>query len=60
VRTVFQAGEMNVGRIVSGLLAGIVFVDWLAVSPQCPQWLVITLLGLFGATLLLRRFIPAT
>jgi 4-hydroxybenzoate polyprenyltransferase len=60
VRTVFQAGERSVGRIVSGLLAGIVFVDWLSVAPLCPQWLAVTLLGLFGATLLLQRFIPAT
>ncbi|MDD5141618.1 MAG: UbiA family prenyltransferase [Verrucomicrobiales bacterium] len=60
VRTVFQAGEINVGRIVSGLLAGIVFVDWLAVAPQCPQWLGGTLLFLFGMTILLQRFVPAT
>jgi hypothetical protein len=49
---------------VSGLLAGIVFVDWLAVAPlmaehQCPQWLNITFLILFIATLLLQRFVPA-
>ena len=37
VRTIFQGGEVNVGRIVSGLLAGIVFVDWLAVAPGCPH-----------------------
>jgi hypothetical protein len=60
VRTVFQSGEINVGRIVSGLLAGIVLVDWLAVAPQCPRWLDAMFLILFGATLLLQRFIPAT
>jgi hypothetical protein len=60
IRTVFQPGEMNVGRIVSGLLAGIVFVDWLAIAPQCPQWLGSTLLALFGITLLAQRFVPAT
>jgi 4-hydroxybenzoate polyprenyltransferase len=60
VRTVFQAGEINVGRIVSGLLAGIIFVDWLAVAPQSPQWLGAPFLFLFGATILLQRFIPAT
>jgi hypothetical protein len=59
-RTIFQPGEINVGRIVSGLLAGIVFVDWLAVAPQCPQWLSATFVILFGATILLQRFIPAT
>lgn len=60
VRTVFMAGELNVGRIVSGLLAGIVFVDWLAVAPQCPHWLSATFLVLFGAAQLLQRFVPAT
>lgn len=60
VRTVFQAGGINAGRIVSGLLAGIVFVDWLAIAPQCPQWLGGTLLGLFAATIFFQRFVPAT
>ena len=60
VRTIFQAGETNVGRIVSGLLAGIVFVDWLAVAPQCPRGLSAVFLILFGATKLLQKFIPAT
>jgi hypothetical protein len=60
VRTVFQPGEVNVGRIVSGLLAGIVFVDWLAVAPQCPPWLSAVFLILFGATILSQRFVPAT
>ena len=60
VRTVFQRGGINVGRIVSGLLAGIILVDWLAIAPQCPPWLGGTLLFLFGATLLLQRFVPAT
>jgi hypothetical protein len=60
ISTVFQAGGINVGRIVSGLLAGIIFVDWLAIAPHCPHWLGITLLVLFGATLLAQRFVPAT
>jgi hypothetical protein len=60
VRTIFQAGEINVGRIVSGLLAGIVLVDWLAVAPQCPHWLSAVFLALFGVTIFLQRFIPAT
>jgi len=59
-RTIFQPGETNVGRIVSGLLAGIVFVDWLAVAPQCPRWLSLVFLLMFGATNLFQRFIPAT
>jgi 4-hydroxybenzoate polyprenyltransferase len=60
VRAVFLAGEINVGRMVSGLLAGIVLVDWLAVAPQCPHWLVAVFLILFGATLFFQRLIPAT
>ncbi|HTV76023.1 MAG TPA: UbiA family prenyltransferase [Candidatus Baltobacteraceae bacterium] len=59
-RTIFQSGEVNVGRIVSGLLAGIVFVDWLAVAPLCPQWLSAIFLIFFGATLALQQFVPAT
>lgn len=59
VRPVFQRGQKNVGRIVSGLLAGIVFVDWLALAPECPRELSVVFLLLFGATLLLQRFIPA-
>ena len=59
VRTIFQAAETNVGHIVSGLFAGIVLVDWLAVAPLCPQWLSLTFLILFGATLSFQRFVPA-
>jgi 4-hydroxybenzoate polyprenyltransferase len=59
-RTIFLGGEINVGRIVSGLLAGIIFADWLAVAPQCPRELSATFLILFGATLWLQRFVPAT
>jgi heme O synthase-like polyprenyltransferase len=60
-RTIFQPGEVNVRHIVSGLLAGIVLVDWLAVAPQIPHplsfWVFVPL---FGATLLLQRFAPET
>jgi hypothetical protein len=46
---------------VSGLLAGIVLVDWLAVSPQISHPLsAFVFLPLFGATLLLQRFAPET
>ena len=47
LRTIFYPGEINVGRIVSGLLAGIIFVDWIAVAPQCPRWLGAVFLVLF-------------
>jgi 4-hydroxybenzoate polyprenyltransferase len=60
-RTIFQPGEVNVPRIVSGLLAGIVFVDWLAVAPLIPHSLsTVVFLALFGVTRGLQRFIPAT
>jgi 4-hydroxybenzoate polyprenyltransferase len=60
VRPIFQAGEANIARTVSGLFAGIIFVDWLAVAPICPHWLSLAFLILFGATLGLQRFVPAT
>jgi hypothetical protein len=60
VRTIFQEREINVGRVVSGLLAGIIFVDWLAVAPECPRELSAAFLILFGATLWFQRFVPAT
>jgi len=60
VRTVVFGGEIAVARIVSGLLAGIIFVDWLAIAPQCPHALGAVFIILFMATLFLQRFIPAT
>ncbi|MGA2801115.1 MAG: UbiA family prenyltransferase [Verrucomicrobiota bacterium] len=58
VRPIFQAGEASIARTVSGLLAGIVFVDWLAVAPECPRELSVIFLILFGTTLGLQRFLP--
>ena len=50
LRPVFEAGAVNAGRIVSGLVAGVVFVDWLAVAaPECPRGLSLAFLCLFGA-----------
>lgn len=49
----------RVGRTVSGLLAGIVLVDWLAIA-DAPLELSFVFLGLFLAALLLQRFVPAT
>jgi len=49
----------NVGRGVAALLAGIVLVDLLAVSPiSLLLWIVFA--GLFGAALLFQRYVPAT
>ena len=59
-RPVFMGGDVNVGRLVSNLLAGIVFVDWLAVAPQCPRWMGIVFIALFGLTKWLQKFVPAT
>jgi 4-hydroxybenzoate polyprenyltransferase len=59
----FWTGAVNVGRTVSGLLAGIVFVDWLAVAPvalEASRELGGVFLILFLAALLFQRFIPAT
>ena len=49
----------NVGRAVAILLAGIVLVDLLAVSPfSVLPWL--GFIALFGAALLFQRYVPAT
>ncbi len=51
--------KQNVGRAVAILLAGIVPVDLLAVSPSSIlPWLGFA--ALFGATLLFQRYVPAT
>lgn len=61
VRTVFFGGGVNIGYIVSNLLAGIVFVDWLAVAPLLPAWAgLLIFLALFGLTHWLQHFVPAT
>jgi 4-hydroxybenzoate polyprenyltransferase len=60
VRTIFFGGEIVVVRIVSGLLAGIVLVDWLAVAPQCTVVLHVIFGLLFVAALASQRFIPST
>ena len=52
--------QFNVSRIVSGLMAGIIFVDWLAVAPGCPNGLSAAFLFLFIATLALQRFVGDT
>ena len=59
-RILFAAGAANAERIVTGLLAGIILVDWLAVAPQCPGWLNFILPLLFVVTKISQQFIPAT
>ena len=61
VRVIFTGGEINVGWVVTNLLAGIVFVDWLAVAPQISHATsAVVFLALFGLTKLLQKFVPAT
>ncbi len=56
---VLWESERRIGRMVSGLLAGIVFVDLLAVT-DVPTETGAIFLGLFLTALLLQRFVPAT
>jgi len=56
----FWTNERNIGRTVSGLLAGIVFVDWLAIGPDAPRVLGFVFVGCFLAALGFQRFVPAT
>lgn len=59
LRFAYWSPEKNLGRTVSGLLAGIVLVDLLAVGAATPQ--VAVLFGaLFAMTVLFQRFVPAT
>jgi UbiA prenyltransferase family len=59
LRYAYRQAERNIGRSVSGLLAGIVLVDLLAAEnvPHAFAWVFI---GLFLLALLFQRFIPAT
>jgi 4-hydroxybenzoate polyprenyltransferase len=59
LRPVLWSAERQIGRTVSGLLAGIVFVDWLAVA-DAPRNLSLIFLVLFGLALLFQKFVPAT
>ncbi len=55
----FWTGKRNLGRTVSGLLAGIVLVDLLALGWTSP-WVGLVVLGFFPLALLFQRFVPAT
>ncbi|MDB6121134.1 MAG: UbiA prenyltransferase [Pedosphaera sp.] len=59
LRYTFWNPERNIGRTVSGLLAGIVWVDLLAVA-DCSRGFAAIFIGLFLAALLFQRFVPAT
>jgi 4-hydroxybenzoate polyprenyltransferase len=59
LRRTWFSPEPNVGQTVSWLLAGIVFVDWLAVV-DAPRSFGLAFIGLFLGALLLQRPVPAT
>jgi 4-hydroxybenzoate polyprenyltransferase len=59
LRFTLWSAEKNIGRTVSGLLAGIVLIDLLALAGGTPLTGRVFLI-LFGLALLFQRFIPAT
>ena len=59
LRYAFRAAERNIGRAISGLLAGIVLVDLLAAA-DVPHVLAWVFIALFLLALLFQRFVPAT
>ena len=68
LRYTFGSMERNVGFTVSGLLAGIVWVDLLAVAPcshlmgyaSCPHEFAAVFIGLFMTAVVFQRYVPAT
>jgi 4-hydroxybenzoate polyprenyltransferase len=59
LRYTFGGAERNIGRTVSGLLAGIVWVDLIAVA-DAPKPFAGCFVALFLLALLFQRFVPAT
>ena len=59
LRFAYRPSERNIGRCVSGLLAGIVWVDLLACA-DVPHSVACVFIGLFLLALLFQRFVPAT
>lgn len=59
LRPTFWQSPPDIGKTVSGLLAGICLVDLLAVANQPPQ-VSVGFLVCFGLALLFQRFVPAT
>lgn len=61
VKNIFLGGGLNPAWMVTNLLAGITFVDWLAVAPILPHLTsAIVFVALFGLTKWFQKFIPAT
>lgn len=59
LRYAFSSVDRNVKRTVTGLLAGIVLVDLLAVA-DLPKSVAAVFFALFAGALLFQRFVPAT
>lgn len=59
-RTIFVSGEIIAGRVVANMLAGIVFVDWLAVAPDSPRKLGFIFIAMLLLTKWLQKYVPAT
>lgn len=59
LRHIWWSDKLDVGRTVSGLLAGIVWVDWLAVVDRGPE-LGFVFAGLFLLARWMQRVVPAT
>jgi UbiA prenyltransferase family len=59
LRYVYRAADRNIGRAVSGLLAGIVLVDLLAVA-DIGHGFALIFIALLGLALVFQRFVPAT
>jgi hypothetical protein len=59
LRPALWSKERNVGAAVANLLAGIVFVDLLAIADASREFALVFFL-LFGLALLLQRVVPAT
>jgi hypothetical protein len=55
-----KGGKMPFPRGVSGLLAGITLVDWLAASFSTGATFAIAFLGLFLMAIVFQRVAPAT
>jgi hypothetical protein len=59
LRHTLWSPERQIGRTVSGLLAAIVFVDWIAMA-DAPREFGFIFIGLFLLAMLFQRFVPAT
>jgi hypothetical protein len=59
LRFVLWSSQRNVGRCVSGLLAGIALVDLLSVW-EGSALVLLTFVALFVLALVFQRFVPAT